>query len=125
MDIGCVEHLALPSREPDGLGGAMAFGAAAMPAGVVRLGLVTTAVALRDMPSEGRGTAQGDSPQGPVLLATQGVPIARQKGCAMLVHHIGDFEWRATHGSSSRFAGNARASKGLSVAESAGCATWR
>ena len=32
MDVGCVEHLALPSREPDGLGGAMAFGAAAMPA---------------------------------------------------------------------------------------------
>ena len=32
MDVWRVEHLALPGREPRGLGRAMAFGAAAMPA---------------------------------------------------------------------------------------------
>src|SRR5947209_19286391 len=72
------------------------------------------------MPPKGRGPAHGDSPQGPVLLATQGVPVARQKGGAMLVHHIGDFEWQATHGSGSKGAGNARATRGLAVGVSPG-----
>ena len=125
MDVGRVEHLALPGREPRGLGRAMAFGAAAVAARVVRLDLVATVVALGDMAPEGGGPTQRDGPQGPVLRAREGGPIAGQKGVAMLAHHIGHFQWRATHGSCSRSAGKARASRGLSVACSAGWATWR
>ena len=99
MDVRRVEHLALPGREPGGLGGAMAFGAAAVPARVIRLDLVPTVVALGDVPPEGGGPAQGEGPEGPVLCAREGGPIACQKGVTMLAHHIGHFEWRATHGS--------------------------
>ena len=98
MDVGRVEHLALPGCKPRGLGGAMAFGAATVPARVVCLFFVPTVVALGDMPPEGGSAAQGDGPQGPVLLAREGVPIAGQKGGAMLAHHIGDFKLRATCG---------------------------
>jgi hypothetical protein len=120
MDVGRHEHLALPSREPRGLGGAMALRTAAVPARVVRLGLVPTMVALRDMSAQGGGPTERDSPQGPMLLAREGGPIACEEGGAMLAHHVSDFEWRATHGSWSRSAGKARASRGLSVACSAG-----
>jgi hypothetical protein len=89
------------------------------------LDLVSTVVALRDMAPEGRSPAHGDRPQGPMLRAREGRSIARQKGGAMLAHDIGHFERWPTHGSRSRLAGTARASSGLSVAVSAGCATWR
>src|SRR5712691_6073107 len=125
MAVGGLEDLALPGGEPRGLGRAVTFGTAAVAAGVIRLRFVSTVVALRDMASESSGTAEGDGPQGPVLLAREGLAIAGQKRGAMLVHHIGHFQRRPTHGSVSRSAGNARASKGLSVAWSAGWATWR
>ena len=125
MDVGRLEDLPLPGGEPRGLRGAMAFGAAAVPARVVRLDLVATVVALGDMAPEGGGPAHGDGAQGPVLRAREGRPIAGQKGVAMLAHHIGHFQRRPTHGSRSRSAGKARASRGLSVAWSAGWATWR
>ena len=60
-----------------------------------------------------------------MLLAREGGAIAGQKGGAMLAHHISDFERRRTHGSCPSSAGKARASRGLSVACSAGWATWR
>jgi hypothetical protein len=41
MDVERVEPLALPSRTPGGLGCAMAFGAATVPARVVRLRFTT------------------------------------------------------------------------------------
>jgi hypothetical protein len=53
MDVGGLEYLACPGRAPGGLGGAMAFGAAPVAARVVGLHLVTTVVALRDVPPEG------------------------------------------------------------------------
>src|SRR6185295_14862556 len=53
MRVGRLEHLAFPGGEPRGLRGAMAFGAAAVPARVVRLDLVATLVALGDMAAEG------------------------------------------------------------------------
>src|SRR5216684_1996779 len=93
MDVRRVEHLALPGGEPRGLGGAVTFGAAAVPAGVIGLLLMVTVVALRDMSSEGSGPAQGHGAQGPMLLAAQGRPIVLEKGGAMLAHHIGHFEW--------------------------------
>jgi hypothetical protein len=125
MDVRRVEHLALSCGEPRGLDRTVTFGTAPMAAGVIGLLFVSTMIALGDMAAEGGGPAQGDSPQGSVLLARQGVPIALEKGGAMLAHHIGDFEWRATHGSVSRSTGNASASKGLAVPGSAGAATWR
>src|SRR5262249_14771139 len=125
MAVGGLEHLALPGGEPGGLRGAMAFGAATVPAGGVRLDLVATVVGLRDMAAEGRGPADGNGAQGPVLRAREGRSIAGQKGVPMLAHDIGHFQQRPTHGSRSRSAGNASASKGLSVACSAGAATWR
>ena len=69
MHVGGLEHLAFPGGEPRGLRGAMAFGAAAVPARVVRLDLVPTVVTLRDMAAQGRGATHGDGPQGPVLRA--------------------------------------------------------
>jgi len=125
MRVGRLEEFALPGRKPGGLGSAMTCGATPVPARVVRLGLVAAVVTLRDMAPEGRGPAHGDGAQGPVLLARQGRPIACEEGSAMLAHDIGDFEWWATHGRVSRLAGNARASRGLSVACRAGWATWR
>src|SRR5262245_61466718 len=112
MDVGRLEHLALTGSKPRGLRGAMTFGAATVPAGVVRLDLVPTVVALRDMAAEGRGPAHGNGPQGPVLRAREGRSIAGQKGVPMLAHDIGHFQQRPTHGSRSRSAGNASASKG-------------
>ena len=125
MCVGGLEHLTFPGGEPRGLRGAMAFGAATVAAGVVRLDLMVTMVTLRDMSPEGRGPAHDNGPQGPVLRAREGGAIAGQKRGAMLAHHIGNFQRRPTHGILSRSAGNVSASKGLSVAWSAGWATWR
>src|SRR2546427_12361255 len=125
MGVGGFKQLVFTGGEPRGLRGAMAFGATAVPARVVRLDLVSTVVALRDMAPEGGSPAQADGAQRPVLRAREGRPIAGQKSGAMLAHHIGHFQQRPTHGSLSRLAGNARASKGLSVAWRAGWATWR
>src|SRR5215475_4806714 len=125
MDVWRLEYLALPRSKPRGLGDAVTFGTAAVAARVVRLALVPTVVTLRDMASKGGRATQGDGAQRPVLRAREGGPIARQKGVTMLAHDISHFQRRPTHGSFSRSAGNARASKGLSVAWSAGWATWR
>jgi hypothetical protein len=89
------------------------------------LDLVPTVITLRDMTAKGGGPAQGDGSQSPVLCTRQGRSIACQKGAAILADHLSDFEWRAIHGCCSRLAGNARTSKGLSVACSAGAATCR
>ena len=125
MRMGRLEHRAFSGGEPRGLRGAMACGAAAVPARVVRLDLMATLVALGDMALKGGGPAHGDDPQGPVLLTRQGVTIAGQKRGAMLARHIGDFEpWR-THGRFPNSAGKARASRELSVVWSAGAATCR
>ena len=123
MRVGRVEHFAFPRGEPRGLGGARAFRAAAVAAGVVRLDLVATMGALRDMAPESSGPAQGDSPQGPLLLAAQGMTIARKVRCTILAYYIGGFKGRRTHGRLPKSAGNAKASRGLSVACSAGWAT--
>src|SRR5262249_22684106 len=103
----------------------VACGAAAVPARVIRLDLVATLVARGDMSAQCSRTTACDRTEGPMLLARQGGPIACEEGSAMLAHHIGDCEGWATHGSLPSSAGNARASKGLSVAWSAGWATWR
>ena len=84
MGVGRLEDLLLPGSQPRGLRGAMAFGAAAVPAGIIRLDFVATVVALRNMPPEGGGPAHGDGPQGPMLRAREGGPIALEKGVAML-----------------------------------------
>jgi hypothetical protein len=49
------------------------------------------------MPAEGRGATQLDGAQGAMLRAAQPVPIAFQKGLAMLAYDIGNFEPRPTH----------------------------
>jgi hypothetical protein len=67
MDVGRVEHLALPGREPGGLGRTMAFGAAPVAARVIRLHFVPTVVALGDVAPKGGRATQRDGPQGPVL----------------------------------------------------------
>jgi hypothetical protein len=77
----------------------MAFGAAAVTARVVRLRFVPTVIALGDMSPESGGPAQGDGPQGPLLFARQGMPIAGEEGGAMLAHDISHFQLRPTHGS--------------------------
>src|SRR5215510_463456 len=125
MGVGRLKDLLLPGRQPGGLRGAMTFGAAAVATGVIRVLCVPAVVALRDMAPEGGGPTQRDGAEGPLLHAREDGPIARQKGVAMLPHDIGHFQRRPTHGRVSRLAGKARASRGLSVAWSAGWATWR
>ena len=120
MGVGRLENLLLPGSQPRGLRGAMAFGAAAVPAGIIRLDLMPTMVALGDMAAQGGRATERDGTQGSVLLTRQEVAIALEKRVAMLAHHIGDFQRRPTHGSRSNSAGKARASRGLSVAVSAG-----
>ena len=92
MRVGRLEHLTLPRHEPRGLRGAMAFGAALVPARVVRLNLMTTMVVLGDMSTKSGGPAHSAGPQGPVLLARQGVAIAGQKAVPC---------WRTTSATSS------------------------
>jgi hypothetical protein len=125
MRVGRLEECALPGREPGGLGGAMACGATAVPARGVRLPRVAPVMARGNGPSEGGGPARGDGPQGAVLLAREGGPRAGQQGGTMSAHHSGACEWWATQGSWSRWAGNARASRGLFGACSAGWATGK
>ena len=116
MDGWCREHLALPGREPGGLGGPLTFRAAPVAAGVVRLHFVRTVIALGDMAPKGRRATERDGPQGPLLHAREGCPIALKEDGPMLADDIGDFQGRATHGSLPSSAGKTRASRGLSVA---------
>ena len=95
MDVGGVQDLPLPGGEPRGLRRAMAFGAAAVPARVVRLDFVATVVTLGDVAPEGGRATQRDGAQGPMLRAREGRPIAREKGVAMLAHDIGHFQRQA------------------------------
>jgi hypothetical protein len=97
MDVRCRQDFSLSLGEPSGLGRAVTFWATAMPAGVIRRLWVATPVALSEMPAEGRGATQLDGAQGAMLRAAQPVPIAFQKGLAMLAYDIGDFEPRPTH----------------------------
>jgi hypothetical protein len=97
MDVRCRQDFSLSLGEPSGLGRPMTFGATAVPARVIRRLLVVTPVALREMPTEGRGAAQLDGAQGTMLRAAQSVAIALQKGRAMLAHDVGHFEPRPTH----------------------------
>jgi hypothetical protein len=120
MDVGRIKDLILPGGQPRGLSRPMAFGTAAVPTRVVRLDLVPTVVAVGDMAPEGDGPAYGNGAQGPVLRAREGGSITCQEVRAMLAHDIGHFQWRPTHGSRSNAAGKAKASRGLSVAVSAG-----
>src|SRR5881296_1713458 len=99
MAVGGLEDLPLSGGEPRGLGRAVTFGTAAVAAGVIRLRFVPTMVALRDMSAQGGRATQRDGPQGAVLRAREGRPIACEEGGAMLAYHVGDFEVRATHGS--------------------------
>src|SRR5262249_60444816 len=123
MRVGRLEHLAFPGSQPRGLSRSVTFGATAVSAGVVRLDLVLTVVALGDMAAQGGRATQRHGTQGSVLHARQGRPVACEEGRTMLAHHIGHFERRATHGSWARSAGTARAPRGRSVAGRAGGAT--
>ena len=61
MDVGRREDFTLAGFQPGGLGGPVTFGATAVPTRVLRLLLVATAVALREMPAKGGGAAQLDA----------------------------------------------------------------
>jgi hypothetical protein len=91
MGVGRLEDLVFPGGEPRSLGRAVAFRAAAVATGVIRLLFVPAVVALRDMAPEGSGPTQRDGAEGPLLRAREGGPIARPKGVAMLTHDIGHF----------------------------------
>jgi hypothetical protein len=96
--VGRIKNFALSVGEPSRLGRQVTFWATAMPARVIRLLLVAAVVALREMPTEGSGTAQLDSPESSTLRATERVPIAIEESLAMLAYHISDFKPWATHG---------------------------
>jgi hypothetical protein len=58
--VGRIENFTLSVGEPSGLGGQVTFWATAVPARVIRLLLVATPVALREMPAKGGGATQLD-----------------------------------------------------------------
>jgi hypothetical protein len=60
MDVGRLEHLLLPGSQPRSLRGTMACGAAAVPAGILRLACMPTMVALGDMAAQGGGATERD-----------------------------------------------------------------
>jgi hypothetical protein len=68
MDVGHVKHLTLPSGEPGRLGGPLALGAVAIATGVIADLFVATLVTLRRVPPKGCSPADGDGPEGAVLL---------------------------------------------------------
>jgi hypothetical protein len=121
MDVGPVQHLTLPSGEPGRLGSPLALGAVPLATGVRADLLVPTVVTLRRVSSKGRRPANGDGPEGAVLLWRQGGTIARELGGAILLDHVSHFEWRAGHTSVSR----GKVSRGLTVACRACGVTWR
>jgi hypothetical protein len=121
MDVGDVEQLRFAGCEPGGLRPAWTLGAMPIATGVIGDLQVATLVTLRGVPSEGRGPADRDRPESPVLLRRQGGAIARQIGGAIPAHHIRHFEGGAVHRGSSR--GNA--SRGLGVAWRVCGVTWR
>jgi hypothetical protein len=125
MGVGRLEALLLPGSQPGGLRGAMTCGAAAVATGVIRLLFGPAVVAWRDMAPEGSGPTQRNGAEGPLRRAREDGPIGRPQGVTMLTHDLGHFQRRPTPGRVSRLAGKARASRGRSVAWSAGWATWR
>jgi hypothetical protein len=66
------QQVLLLSLEPSSLIQALAFGAMAIPARVVGDLLVSTAIALLDMASQGGGAAVEDGPNDARLLAAEG-----------------------------------------------------
>ncbi len=112
MDVGHVEQFSVAGREPGGLRPARTRGAMPMATGVRGDLQVPTLVTLRGVPSQGGSPADRDRPEGAVLLRGSGGAIARQRGGAILAHHVRHFEGGAVHKDSSR--GNA--SRGLEVA---------
>jgi hypothetical protein len=84
VDLGRVEDLARPGREPRGVGGAMTLRTAAVAARVVGLDLVATVVTLGDVAAQGSRATQRDSAQGAVWRARQGGAIAVKEGGAIL-----------------------------------------
>ena len=125
VDIGRVEDVLLLLGEPGSLGGPMALGTMPVATRVIAALLVVAVITAGGVPAEGGGAAQQNSAEGAVLCPAQGGAIAFKKGGTVLAYHVSDFECRAAHGSWSRFAGNARASRGLAVACTAVAATWR
>jgi len=125
LAVGGLKDFPLSSGEPCGWRRAMTFGAATVAAGVVGLARVATLGALGEMAPESRAPAHGARPQGPMLRTRARRPIPCQTGGAMRTPHLGDCARRRTHGRWPNSAGKARASRGLSVAWSAGCAPWR
>jgi hypothetical protein len=74
VDIRGIEDLALSAGEPRGSGCSMTLGAVPIAARVITDLLMATLVALRFVAAEGRGAAQRDGPQRPVLFPAQGGP---------------------------------------------------
>ena len=68
MDVGDIEHCTCPRGEPSHLGGPVTLGAVAVATGVSADLRVATVVTLGCVASQGGGAADGDGPEGTVLL---------------------------------------------------------
>src|SRR5437764_979099 len=82
MDVRDVEQFCFAGCEPGGLCPAWTLGAMPIATGVVGDLQVATLLTLRRVPSQGRGPADRDRPEGAVLLGGQGGAIACQIGVA-------------------------------------------
>jgi hypothetical protein len=98
VKIGTLQDLGGPVLNPRGTGQRLTFGTVPIRAGVIRDALVTTGVALFDMPAEHGGAARldrgHDAPLGGRQRPADLLPI----GIAVAAEDVRHFERRAIHG---------------------------
>jgi hypothetical protein len=97
MDVRHREDFALSVGEPSRSVYALAFGAMPVTTWAVSNTFMAAVVTAGFITAKGCGTTQLNGPQRPVLLPAQSRAVSLQEGCAMLAHHIGEFELRAAH----------------------------
>jgi hypothetical protein len=125
MAVGHLQDLALPCRQPGGLGWSLALGAVPIPTGIIADLLMATMIAPGFVAPEDCCAALCDGLEYPALSRRGHRTIAGQVGIPILAGHIGDFPQRAGHGRRSRGASSGKVSRGLGVAWSACGLTWR
>jgi len=97
VEVGHLEELALSGCKPGSLRYPLTRGTVAIPTGVVAALAVAAVVTLGRVTPQRRGPAEGDGPEHALLLGRGPVPVPGERGCAILLDDIGDFEWGASH----------------------------
>jgi hypothetical protein len=125
MAVGDVEALALPRREPRGLGTTWTLGAVSIAARVIADLLMPALIALGLIAAQHGRTALPKRLEDATLRRRCAGTIAGEIGRPILPDDISDFQRRARHGWPSHVAGSGNVSSGLGIAARAWGLTWR